>query len=78
MVFKHGVQNIQDCCNIIDKFPIKAKVVIADIGQIGLGWDDFLLENIVVKEERKPLKRVKKPFPLYYPLSGSSFLPKEM
>ena len=69
-----GVKKIQDCCNIIDKFPIKAKVVIADIG-----YND--LENVVEKEEGKPLKRVQKSlFQSHsrYSLFGSSFWPKQM
>ena len=62
-----GVQKMQDCCNIIDNFPIKAKVVIADMKSYGL-------ENVILKEDGKPPKIVQKSHSRY-PVSGSSFLP---
>ena len=62
-----GVQKMQDCCNIIDNFPIKAKVLIADFDH------DHVLENVVEKEEGKPPKIVQKSHSRY-PLYGSSFL----
>ena len=70
-----GVQKMQDCCNIIDEFPIKAKVIIADISRNGPGY--LYLKHIVEKDEGKPLKRVKKSLSRY-PLRGSSFLAKKM
>ena len=71
-----GVQKIQDCCNIVDEFPIKAKVIIADISRNGF-YRPHYLEHIVEKDEGKPHKRVKKSLSRY-PLWGSSFLPKQM
>ena len=53
-----GVRKMQDCCNIIDNFPIKAKVIIADIDK------DGDLENVVEKEEGKPPKIVYSRYPL--------------
>ena len=67
-----GVQKIQDCCNIIDKFPIKAKVVIADIDY----YYNSKLKNILVKEEGKPTKRVQSHS--RYPLFRSTFWPKPL
>ena len=63
-----GVEKIQDLLNIIKDFPIKAKVVIAEMNDI------HDLANLIEKEEGKPPKIVKS----WYPLSGSSFLPKRM
>ena len=62
-----GVEKIQDLLNIIKDFPIKAKVVIAEINYRNVA-------NLIEKEEGKPPKIVKP----WYPLSGSSFLPKPM
>ena len=60
-------EKIQDLLNIIKDFPIKAKVVIAEINYRNVA-------NLIEKEEGKPPKIVKP----WYPLSGSSFLPKPM
>ena len=60
-----GVQKIQDCSNIINNFPIRAKVVIADMV--------IDLANVIEKEEGKPPKIVKKSQSRYL-LSGSSFI----
>ena len=65
---KFDVQKIQDLLNIVKDFPIKAKVIIADIHSSN---DDLeYLKNVIVKEEAKPPKKVSQP---RYPLSGSSF-----
>ena len=72
------VQKMQDCCNIVDEFPIQAKVVIADFAP---WYSKELLKNIVVKEEGKPSQRIQiSRFRSHsrYPLSGSSFLPQKM
>ena len=66
------VQKIQDLLNIVKDFPIKAKVVIADID---LNNND--VKNVIEKEEAKPPKEVKKS-QSQYPLSGSSFEPEQM
>ena len=58
---------MQDFCNIIDNFPIKAKVVIADIGDEFDKDDGF--ENVIEKEEGKPLLSH-----FRHHRSGSSFL----
>jgi hypothetical protein len=63
-----GVEKIQDLLNIIKDFPIKAKVVIAEMN------DYRDVANLIEKEDGKPPKIVKS----WYPLSGSSFLPKLM
>ena len=61
-------KKIQDLLNIVKDFPIKAKVIIADIHSSN---DDLeYLKNVIVKEEAKPPKKVSQP---RYPLSGSSF-----
>ena len=64
-----GVEKIQDLLNIIKDFPIKAKVVIAENNS---QRND--VANLIEKEDGKPPKLVKP----WYPLSGSSFLPKPM
>ena len=69
---KFDVQKIQDLLNIVKDFPIKAKVVIADID-----WDNNDVKNVIEKEEAKPPKKVKKS-QSQYPLSGSSFEPEQM
>jgi hypothetical protein len=63
-----------DVLNIIkDNFPIKAKVVIADLDE------NEKLTNVIEKEEGKPPKIVgKSKRARRYPLSGSSFLQKRM
>ena len=66
-----GVQKIQDLLNIVKDFPIKAKVVIADLD------NDDKMKNLITKEERNPPKIVKKK-QSRYSLYGSSFLPTEM
>ena len=79
---KINVKKIQDCCNIIKgNFPMKAKVIIADMD---LKND---LTNLIEKEEEKEPKIVirKSWFPLVnssnlilsrrYPVFGSSFMP---
>jgi hypothetical protein len=74
------VKKIQDLLDIIkDNFPIKAKVVIADMDS------NEKLTNVIEKEEGKLPKIVGKRKSKRarvrtrrYPLSGSSFLPKQM
>ena len=66
-----GVQKIQDLLNIVKDFPIKAKVVIADLD------NGYNMKNLITKEERNPPKIVKKK-QSRYSLFGSSFLPKDM
>ena len=65
----YSVQQIQECCKVIANFPIKAKVVIADMNVRNLS-------NLIEKDEGKPPKIVSSQS--CYPLSGSSFLPKQM
>ena len=62
-----GVEKIQDLLNIIKDFPIKTKVVIAE-----MKVRNDVVANLIQKEKGKP--------PQIYicPLSGSSFLPKPM
>ena len=77
-----GVQKMQDCCNIIDNFPIKAKVVLADISttysfENGIFQVKDTLTSltcVILKEDGKRPKIVQKSHSRY-PLSGSSFLP---
>ena len=64
-----GGEKIRDLLNIIKDFPIKAKVVIAEKNS---QRND--VANLIEKEDGKPPKIVKP----WYPLSGSSFLPKPM
>ena len=66
-----GVQKIQDLLNIVKDFPIKAKVVLADLD------NNYKMKNLITKEERNPPKIVKKK-QSRYSLFGSSFLPKDM
>ena len=70
---KFDVQKIQDLLNIVKDFPIKAKVVIADMSD----FDDWNidLKNVIEKKEAKPPKKVKKS-QSRYPLFGSSFEPE--
>ena len=78
---EHDGPKIQDLLKIIkDNFPIKAKVVIADMD----GMDgNAKLTNVIEKEEGKLPKIVReskraRARARRYPLSGSSFLPKQM
>ena len=64
-----GVQKIQDLLNIVKDFPIKAKVVIADLD------NDYNMKKLIIKEEGNPPKIVKKKQSRFF---GSSFLPKQM
>ena len=67
-----GVQKIQDLLNIVKDFPIKAKVVIADLD------NDSKMKNLITKEERNLPKIALLPQQSRYSLYGSSFLPKKM
>ena len=66
-----GVQKIQDLLNIVKDFPIKAKVVIADLD------NHYKMKNLITKVGFYPPKIVKKK-QSRYSLFGSSFLPKKM
>ena len=73
---EHEGPKIQDSLKIIkDNFPIKAKVVIADMD------GNAKLTNVIEKEEGKLpeiVRESKRAMAIRYPLYGSSFLPKPM
>lgn len=79
---KNNVHKIQDCCKIIkDNFPMKAKVIIAD-----MNLKNDLTDMIEKGEGKEPKIVIRKSwFPLVnssnlnlsrrYPVFGSSFMP---
>ena len=73
---EHEGPKIQDSLKIIkDNFPIKAKVVIAELD------GNAKLTNVIEKEGGKLpeiVRESKRAMAIRYPLYGSSFLPKQI